>query len=320
MRMSHIERLVASPEAEIVGLADPSDDSIATTRETFPALKETPAFADHQELMAATKPAAVAIATPHTLHMRHAMDAFDAGCHILLEKPMVTSVGEARQLIARRDELSLELMVSYQRHYLPAYRYVAEAIARGDIGDIEYVAGLQSQAWLGATAGSWRQDQQFSGGGQLIDSGSHLIDIMMYAVNQEVVGVMAYQTNLSSDVNINSAIALRFGNGAMGTISVVGNGPRNMWEDVSFYGSKGTILLRTPSIDDHKNTQVLHENHATGDVTVEMPEGSTPDQNFIDVLNGTAELMAPAEAGLRVIQVTEAAMLSAKSGKEEIPG
>ena len=320
MRMSHIKQLLELPDAEIVALADPSDDSIATTRETFPDLRDTPAFADHREMLATAKPDAVAIATPHTLHMEHSLDAFDSGCHVLLEKPMVTSVAEARQLLAKRDELGKELMVSYQRHYLPEYQYVAEAIARGDIGEIEYVAALQSQAWLGGTAGSWRQDPEFSGGGQLIDSGSHLIDIVMYAVNQEVASVMAYLTNLSTPVNINSAIALRFEGGAMGTISVVGNGPRGMWEDVSFYGSKGTILLRTPAIEKVRRTLVTHENHETGEVAVQMPEGSTPDQNFIDVILGRAALKAPGEAGLRVIQVTEAAARSARSGREETPG
>ena len=320
MGMSHIGRLLASADAEIVGLADPAKDSIEKTRADHPGLKDTPDFADHREMLEVTKPDAVAIATPHTLHMQHALDSFAAGCHILLEKPMVTSVAEARELLARRDELGKVLMVSYQRHYLPAYRYVAVAIARGDIGEIEYVAGLQTQAWVKGTAGSWRQDPEFSGGGQLIDSGSHLIDIIMYAVDQEVAGVMAYQADLSMPVNINSAISLRFENGALGTISVVGNGPRGMWEDVSFYGSEGAILLRTPSIEDWRKTVITHENHKTGDVEVVLPEESTPDENFIDVILGRDELKAPGESGLRVIQVTEAATRSAQSGREEKPG
>ena len=320
MGMSHIGRLLASEDTEIVGLADPAKESIEKRRADHPGLADIPDFADHREMLAATKPDAVAIATPHTLHMEHALDSFAAGCHVLLEKPMVTSVAEARELLAKRDELGKELMVSYQRHYLPAYRYVAETIARGDIGDIEYVAGLQTQAWVQGTTGSWRQDPEFSGGGQLIDSGSHLIDIIMYAVNQEVAGVMAYQTDLGTPVNVNSAVSIRFENGALGTISVVGNGPRGMWEDVSFYGSKGAILLRTPSIADWRETIVTHENHETGDVEIQFPEESTPDQNFIDVILGRDKLLAPGESGLRVIQVTEAAMRSAQSGREEKPG
>ncbi len=216
MGMTHIGRLLASADAEIVGLADPAAESIERTRADHPGLEYTPDFTDHGEMLEAVKPDAVVIATPHTLHMRHALDSFAAGCHILLEKPMVTSVAEARELLARRDELGKVLMVSYQRHYLPAYLYVAKAIARGDIGEIEYVAGLQTQAWVQGTGGSWRQDPKFSGGGQLIDSGSHLIDFMMYAVDQEVAGVIAYQADLATPVNVNSAISLRFESGGAG--------------------------------------------------------------------------------------------------------
>ena len=321
MGNSHIPRLVASKETEIVGLADPTLESIDQRQTAHPTLNSVPDYRDHREMLEKTKPDAVAIASPHTLHMEHAMDSFAADCHVLLEKPMVTSVREARELLSKRDESGKLLIVSYQRHYLPAYRYVAEAIGRGEIGDVEYVAGLQSQSWVQQTAGSWRQDPRFSGGGQLIDSGSHLIDIIMYAINEEVAGVLAYQTNLGTPVNVNSAISIRFQNGALGTISVVGHGPDGMGEDISFYGSKGTILLRTPTFKagQGQETIVTHENHKTGPVDIRFPEESTPDQNFIDAIRGKAKILAPGESGLRVIQVTEAATRSASSGREEVP-
>jgi predicted dehydrogenase len=319
MSRGHIGLLMASPDVGIVGLADPSDESIATLCATHPGLDDIPAFADHRAMLDAVKPDAVVIATPHTLHLEHAVDAFAAGCHVMLEKPMVTSVAEARTLLAKRDEAGRELLVAYQRHYTPAYRYVAAAIAGGDIGAVEYVAGLQTLHWTELTEGRWRQDYALSGGGQMIDAGSHLFDSIMFAIDRDVAAVMAYQSGLTPGVDVNSAIALRFAGGALATIALVGMAPAGWWEDISFYGSDGAILIRTPGFGDWADATVTHRHKTKGDIAVELPAASTPDGNFIDLILGRDENRSPGEAGLRVIQVSEAAARSAESGREERP-
>ncbi len=319
MSRGHIGLLLASPDVAIVGLADPSDESVAAMRAAHPGLGDVPAFADDREMMAAVNPDAVVIATPHTLHLEHALDAFAAGCHVMLEKPMVTSVAEARTLLARRDAVGRELVVAYQRHYTPTYRYVAEAIARGDIGEIEYVAGLQTLHWTELTEGRWRQDFELSGGGQMIDAGSHLFDSIMFAIDRDVAAVMAYQSGLTPGVDVNSAISLRFDGGALANLALVGMAPAGWWEDISFYGSEGAILIRTPGFGDWADATVTHRHKTKGDIAVELPEASTPDQNFIEVILGRDQNRSPGEAGLRVIQVSETAARSAQSGREERP-
>ena len=237
----------------------------------------------------------------------------------MLEKPMVTTGAEARTLLAKRDAAGRELLVAYQRHYTPTYRYVAEAIGRGDIGEIEYVAGLQTLHWTELTDGRWRQDFELSGGGQMIDAGSHLFDSIMYAIDRDVAAVMAYQSGIAPGVDVNSAIALRFEGGALATVALVGMAPSGWWEDISFYGSDGAILIRTPGFGDWADATVIHRHKTKGDIAVEFPEASTPDQNFIDVILGRDQNRSSGEAGLRVIQVSAAAARSAESGREERP-
>ena len=121
---AHIRRLLAVPGAEIVAIGEPSEANVAVTRETYPALAETPVYGSHKEMLDSLKPDAVEISTPHTLHFEQIMDSLDAGCHVLCEKPMVCSSEEAYQVVERARASGKVMMVSYQRHQQALYRWM----------------------------------------------------------------------------------------------------------------------------------------------------------------------------------------------------
>lgn len=317
MAYQHVGRLLGLAEVEIVGLADPNADAVARLRKKFRGLKQVPHYSDHRALLKTARPDAVAIATPHALHVQHILDSFDAGCHVMVDKPMVCSVKDAKRVLARRDKTGKVLLVSFQRHYLPHYRYGIDAITAGELGEIQFVTGVQSQGWLKLTKGTWRQDPSYSGGGQLIDSGSHLLDYVLHATGLDLKSVKAYSSNLGAPVNINSALAFSFTNGALGSISIVGNAQQNMWEDISFYGSKGSLLMRSKQGQSLSEPEIFHENYRSGRVEVTLPaDGSDPDANFIDAILGRAEVRSTGEDGLRAVELVAAAHKSAETGRE----
>ncbi|MBU2668355.1 Gfo/Idh/MocA family oxidoreductase [Actinoplanes bogorensis] len=99
-------RLIASlPDVELVGLADvqPIDP---------PA--DAPVFSDHRMLLAETKPDVVVICTPPHTHLPIALDALDAGCDLLLEKPPVTSVAAHRTLVSATTRAGRACQVGFQ--------------------------------------------------------------------------------------------------------------------------------------------------------------------------------------------------------------
>ena len=158
--------------------------------------------------------------------------------------------------------------------------------------------------------GSWRQQLALSGGGQLNDSGSHLLDIILWMTGLEVEQVQAYMENFESEVDINSALSVRFRNGAMGNFSVVGNSPvGGMWEDITIWGSKAVVYMRQGKL-----TVKTHGSNDAYEPTG-LPGGSSPDQNFVDALMGRDEVQVPPVCGLRVIELTEAAWESADKGR-----
>ncbi len=116
-------------------------------------------------------------------------------------------------------------------------------IQSGQIGKLTFVAALQGQEWLRGTKGTWRQKPELSGGGQLNDSGSHLVDIILWVSDLQPATVFAQIDNRGSKVDILSSLTVQFKDGAIGTISIVGDAP-GWWEEITFYGEKGAVYVR----------------------------------------------------------------------------
>ncbi len=305
----HIGRVLEMGECEVVALCDSSEGSLQAACERYEDVANLPRFVDYKEMLDSVEMDAVQISTPHTLHFEQIMASLDKGLHVLSEKPMVCTVDHAHQVIAKAEESGKVLMVSYQRHLGAQYRYVRNQIMAGELGDIQFVSALQDQAWYRGTMGLWRQQLALSGGGQLNDSGSHLLDIVLWMTGLEVEQVHAYMENFESEVDINSALSLRFRNGALGNVSVVGNSPTGgMWEDITIWGNKAVIYMRQGEIS--YKTQNGNEVYEVSN----LPGGTTPDRNFVDAILGRDVVQVPPECGLRVIELTEAAWESAKVG------
>lgn len=320
--MSHVGRLLQMPEVELVAGVDPVEAMHTRTKERYPQLANLPLFTDYNEMLRQVQPDAVEISTPHAFHHRQILDALAAGKHVLVEKPMVNSVREAEEVIRARDEAGKVVLVSYQRHTQPTFVKIKELIESGAIGQVEFIQALQNQMWYASKFRTpelpWRVHKDISGGGQLNDSGSHLVDILLYITDLEPETVFATQQSFRLEVDVNSAITVRFTNGAAGNISIVGQAPGiggSVWEDVTIYGSEGALYYRMMGQPDFKPTLELRKIGEPEPVDLgELPTASTPDQNFVDAILGRDEVKSPAECGLRVMQLSEAAWKSAESG------
>jgi len=318
----HIRRVLTIPEAQIVGLVEPSADNVRILHDTYPTLAEVPVFADHGEMLRAVRPDAVEISTPHTMHHRQILDSLAAGAHVLCEKPMTCTSEEAKEVCDRAAATGKVVMVSYQRHQQALYRWMRTFIGAGELGDLQVVTAQQYQSWYeGRVAGKgWRHLAHLSGGGQLNDSGSHMVDILLHVTQLQPRTVCAFQQNLELEVDVNMVINVQFQGGTMGSITIVGQAPGiggYVYEDVTitgdraglYYRTMGTPEPRTPVLQLRRRGNTEPEPELPG-----LPEGSDPDHAFVDVILGRAENEAPPLCGLRTIQLSEAAWRSAAAG------
>lgn len=304
----HAQRIIAMPDAEIVAICDNSPEQLKAYKERYPSLANVETYLDWREMLDKTKLDAVEIHTPHTQHYEQIMESLDRGLHVLTEKPMVCRTDHAIAISKKLKETGLKLQVSYQRHFGPSYRYARELIASGGLGEIHFLTAWQCQNWKDATTGLWRQVPELSGGGQLNDSGSHLVDIILWITGLQADEVTSFIDNRGTPVDINSAVSVSFTNGAKGTINVIGDAIR-FEEEITIFGERGMLMFR-------RTGELIHAD-ADGELHIpqRMPRSTDPDRNFVDAILGKDELQVPVECGLRVIELTEAAWKSAEQGR-----
>ncbi|MDR3708003.1 MAG: Gfo/Idh/MocA family oxidoreductase [Capsulimonadaceae bacterium] len=305
----HVERLSAIAGVRIVGLADPSEANIENTVQKHAGLGAVKKYADYEVLLKELRPDAVVICTPHTQHFEQAVNALDAGAHVLLEKPMVCQVDHAQKLLAKIEASGKVFGLAYQRHTDPQFRYIRERIASGEVGAVKFFTALQQQDWKRHTKGKWRQDPALSGGGQLNDSGSHLLDVVLWTTGLAPEAVAAFIDNRGTLVDIDSAVTVRFVGGAVGTLNVHGDAP-GWWEDITIWCERGAFYVR----QGHPlKIQKEDGSFEIPDASV-LPPATNVNANFIHAIQGKEPIAAPAICGLRTIELTEAAWESGAAG------
>jgi len=305
----HVMRLLGLEGVAVTALADPDPQRIASMKRHFPDLAGVQVFSDYKDMLQKAELDAVEICSPHNVHYEQIVASLGAGLHVLCEKPMVCTVQHARSVMEEEQKAGKVLGISYQRHCQGAYQYVKKCIESGHTGEVQFVSAVQGQNWLNLTKGTWRQSLEQSCGGQLNDSGSHLIDIILWMTGLEAESVSAQIDNMGTEVDINSAVTLKFKNGAQGNISIIGNCPL-FWEDITVACSEWAFFIRQGQLT--CSTGAQREVHRVDQFKYGSP---SCDHNFIDAIRGKAQIVAPSVCGLRTIELTEAVWKAGESGQ-----
>ena len=307
----HGKRLRMIEGVEIAALVDPSEKSLAAFSEAvFNGDGRPPVYRNHREMLEKEKLDAVMVCTPHTLHYDQIMESLDAGLHVLSEKPLVCTEDETSSIIDKSGKTGRHVMVSFQRRFRGAYRRMKEIIHDPEFGNVNFVSAYVSQGWLTSQAGTWRQQLSLSGGGQLNDTGAHIIDMMMWMLEDEAAEVSAFIDNRGCEVDIDSAVSFRTRKGTLGTLSVVGSAPQgSMWEEITMSGDKGRALY----LSQGKLTAAMGHGQKLEPIELEG-ENIDPDRHFVDVVAGRVRNESPPEDFLRNIRFTQAAWKSAEGG------
>ena len=312
----HLRRFLAMPEVEVVGLADPSDEAVATAKCGLTDLDEVSAYTDWRDLLAAANPDLVLVSTPHTLHHEHVMGALNAGAHVLCEKPLAHTPELAQEIADHARTLDRHVVVGFQRRFSPGYTYMRDRLQSSDMGDITHVQASQWQAWIGAARGKWRSTLALGGGGQLSDSGSHLMDMLLWTTGLRIVEVDARMRTYDLEVEVDGAAVLLFENGAIGTLSIIGTG-HTFGERLAVIAGGGAIRADWAS----GGVEVILEDDLEAKVTREvegLAGGSNPDEHFLEVINGTAPNGSPPEDSVHLLEVLAAIRQSGDSGQREV--
>jgi predicted dehydrogenase len=318
MMGAHAQRLKNHPDVEIVALCDVSEDLVKgfATRHLVGTAHQPQFFTDPAAMYATVKPDAVLISTPHTQHYEQAVQALHAGCHVFMEKPMVTSLTHAYALADEVDKSGKIFVIGYNTPCSPEFIYLRDLIRNKTLGKLELVTGFISQDWLRATRGLWRQDPALSGGGQAYDSGAHLFNSLCWSVESDVDEVFAFVDNHGASVDINSVSSIKFANGVLANVTISGNCPGG-GTFLAFIFDGGRVEIDgwgAGWINVWKGSEKVRY----PPITAEMGSPS-PDHNFIDAILGRAEPRTSVRNGIIQSQLMDAIYESQRSGQPAKP-
>ncbi|MCY3761384.1 MAG: Gfo/Idh/MocA family oxidoreductase [Gemmatimonadetes bacterium] len=309
MGRHHANQISQRDDACIAALCDTDGDSMAQLQRSLGG-EEVPQFRDWKLLLAEGALDAVLVATPHTQHGEQVRQCLQAGLHVLVEKPMATTAADARGILDAAADSGKVLAIAYQRHGEGRFIRARKLLLGGAIGEIRLVHAIIAQDCLSVfqPGASWRADPALSGGGHFMDTGSHINDILLWATGLEPRRVQAFINQEGTDVDVLTAVTVEFTSGAVGTLAYTSLSPE--WrEEFTFYGTEGVIRFGAaePLMVHRRGEDILLPRPAGG--------GASPAHNFIDAIQGRAEVQAPGICGLRVAQLTEGVYASRASGR-----
>jgi len=216
----HIPGYLESGEAEIVAIADPWEERVREVAERF----EIPnAFTDWRKVVQRKDIDAVSVCTPNTTHAEITIAAAKAGKHVLVEKPMATSMAEVDAMISAAEKAGVILMVEQTLRFYPECEVAKDILESGILGKIQTVRGRVSHGgpeyW--SPTGKWFLQKKQAFGGTLCDLAIHGIDLIRWLVGEPITEVAGFQALLEkpdADVEDNAVFIYKFSGGAMGTM------------------------------------------------------------------------------------------------------
>ncbi len=310
---AYLDILAGMDGVELVGLWDEEE---ARGRAAADA-RGTAFFATEAELLARVD--GVIVASVNAEHRRLTELAAAAGVHVLCEKPLATTVEDARAMIAACDAAGVRLSTAFPMRFSPVLDALAGSVRSGAVGEVVALEGVNTGEMPDHLA-SWFIDPVLAGGGAVTDHVVHLADAYRWLLGSEVVEVYAVANRILQEgfdgVETGGLVSLRFADGVIATIDCSWSKPRSYptWGGMTMevVGTEGAVAA-----DAFRQHLVVYGTAAAG--TSWPFWGSDPNAgmlaNFVATFAGDADRGASGIDGLRAVEVVDAAYRSIASGE-----
>jgi len=271
----------------------------------------------------------VAVVTPHGTHAGYTVAAAENGKHVIVEKPMATSVAECDRMIDAAERNHVKLMVAHSRRFFPLVKQARRLIDENAIGQVKMLRQLFSHnaRSFGTQEGHWMSDPNLSMG-FFIGYGIHQLDMTLHLVGSAVRAVMARFGNYwaPSPIENCGALFLDFQNGAYSTFTELCSMPNELktWppfpdfhEVNEIVGEHGLMILRPyqklmlRTADEWQTVCELTPREADPVTTFLREEV----EGLAEAIENDADPPVTAQEGRHAVEVIQAAYESSKTGK-----
>lgn len=320
---AYARTIAASPNARLVGVFDNDRALAAPIEHDFGG----PFFGNAAALLASPDVEA-AVVCGATVEHRDLVDlAASHGCHVLCEKPIATTITDARHMVAACTPAGVQLHLAFLTRFLPLIHEVRTSLETGELGDVfAMVAGNRGRPPLAPHYPAWITDPVMAGGGALKYHSVHLTDIMRHVSGREVVSVAAEVESLMWDCGVDdiALMSLVFDNGMIGSVdpswSVTADNPWDYDFSPRILGTRGSLV-----VDDlGSSLQLVSSRYGAGLRLV--PFGADADALMVEAFIASVragELQPPCadgQDGLRALEVALAGYAAAAAAQPVMLG
>jgi predicted dehydrogenase len=300
-------------------VCDREPSQLERLAKAYPTAKPVPDFA---EVLDDPTIDAVAIATPIGTHAKLALAALDAGKHVLVEKPMASSVHDAEEMVRRAEERGQTLMVDHTYVYSNAVRKIKDMLDAGELGDLYFVDSVR------INLGLFQHDVNV-----VWDLAPHDLSIMDYLVGRLPRSLSAFgacHADNEGEIEDVAYLNLDFGRELLASFHVNWLSPVKVRHFI-LGGSRKSIVYNdlesvekikvydsgvTISHNPEARRQILVD-YRTGDVWSPHISGGEPLQamvrHFAECVQEGKRPLTDGETGLRIVRILEAAQRSIKA-------
>ncbi len=337
----HLEGYSADPRVKIVALAGLDTERCERLAKQFDVPR---IYREYQELLDDEDIDAVSVVVPNSLHLPVTRAAFEAGKHVLVEKPLAHNVAAGAEMVAEAKKHDKLLGIAFQRRWRHDTQIVKEQVESGALGDVYYAKAY----WMRRNGipgwGSWFTNRDAAGGGPLIDLGVHVLDMALYMLGNPKVstitastydrigsqgkgnwpGTMGPRTGGSNSYEVEDLATafIRFENGGTLLLEAAWAAYTEMTDEfgVQLYGSNGGAKIHSKDYADVGTLQLFSDvAGAAVDATPRLQSRKGHayiTKHFVDaILHGTP-LSPDGEEGLDRVKIIEAIYRSAELGRE----
>lgn len=330
---NHIAAALAN-ELEIVALCDVVLENIEDKIVKFELPDSVKKYTDYKEMIKNETLDLVAIATASGEHAHIALDCIDAGCNLIIEKPIALSLEDADLIIDKAREKGVKVCACHQNRFNKSIQKIREAVDKKRFGRLFYGAahirwnrGYEYYA-RAKWRGTWEED-----GGALMNQCIHNIDLLRWMMGDEITEVVGMTDKLNHDYieaeDLGIAL-IKFKNGSYGIVEGTTNVyPKNLEETLYLFGEKGTIKAGGQSvniIEEWRFSDMLDDPEEVKQNFHENPPnvygyGHTPlYADVVEAIRIGREPYVNAEAGRNALELVLAIYKSASEGtKVQLP-
>ena len=293
-----------------------------------------PLYPSLAELFARDKPDGIILATPNQMHVDGGLECVAAGVPVLVEKPIGDNVESATRLVEAGEQAGVPVLTGHHRNYSPIMTKAREIVQSGVLGTLVGVSGtalFYKPDDYFDVGGGWRREP---GGGPILLNLTHEVNNLLSLLGDiDTVVALTSNSTRGFPVEDTSAMIFRFTNGALGTflLSDTAASARS-WEQTSrentsyasyddedayhIAGTQGSLSVPTMRMKTYEGVRSWWEPFTTSTETVERSDPlANQVKHFADVIQGRAEPICSGRDGLKTMQVVDAVVESARTGR-----